>query len=560
MSTRIYILIIVFCFPVFSTAYAQNKVQSAWERVYEEQQAKKKARFDANMAKAVDYAVDKNKSGITQIRPIESNPDAYILTIDRTEYLFTRPNDRDNAKNRFVNNATKDAIAKLIELQFDKQKIQYENMRKHYEKTFGAEVKQKVSSHCSVRKGKNPKYKPSEPQPPKPGPPVTTTVDVFPTVTPPNTQEPPDNGKQNQTVYQKALADAANREAEGNYIDLNSTPRIFEKPNSPRKEGENTMEAEMRKRERIATDRNIVSMKSKKDELMAKYDELFANCIKTKSDCIGQFKPLRDEIETLDKMIDGRKEWLERLENMSQEKLMAEEKYYKKLSDMADLAQGSYANDEDKDAIPDIWNVDKKYANIIDETNDNIVGFQCELFYNEETDQYVLSFRGTEFFDRGLLETAKDVGTDFVENFIKVPAGQTETALKVIEKLKEAGIPLEKLELTGHSLGGRLAAEAAVAYGLTAYTFNAADVSLTTRKGTPNPKANIVNTVSANDPLTASTYGLGNPKGGRNYNWSSNTYSPGNTHVIKDAYGGHSIALLRQVLKQRHNDVKSRIK
>jgi hypothetical protein len=50
------------------------------------------------------------------------------------------------------------------------------------------------------------------------------------------------------------------------------------------------------------------------------------------------------------------------------------------------------------------------------------------------------------------------------------------------EELRNKGIDSKDLQLTGHSLGGRLAAEAAIKNKLMAYTFNSADVSLDTRR------------------------------------------------------------------------------
>ena len=153
MSKKTYLLIGL-CLSAFSTAYAQGNLDKALNNAYEKSRAESKAKFDAKMAQAIDYAVSKNKSGITQIRPIESNPDAYILKIDGTSYMFTRPDDRDNAKNRFINNATKDAIAKLVAIQGGN-----DNMRQRYEKGYGAEVRQKISNRCSVSKGRNPNYR-----------------------------------------------------------------------------------------------------------------------------------------------------------------------------------------------------------------------------------------------------------------------------------------------------------------------------------------------------------------------------------------------------------------
>jgi len=376
-----------------------------------------------------------------------------------------------------------------------------------------------------------------------------------------------------------------------NGIDPNATPRIFEQPYAPKMDRENTMEAEMREHERIAAEReerekayrfNVDSMKSRKDKLAAEYDELLTNCIKynIKSDCIGQFKPIRDEIDVMNNRIAGREEWLDKVKAMKDAgSLDAQERNYKKLAEMAGMAEYSY---EEKQGKPEGWEPDKKYANIIDEANNNNDGFHCELLYNEKTGKYVLSFRGTN--DWGLKKEG-DLDNNVHGNFSKNDA-QTKLAIKVtgdiITELEKQGIPSEKLkeqlQLTGHSLGGRLAAEAAIEKNLIAYTFDAADISRTTRdKIGINNNVNILNTVSANDPITARGVGLGNSEGGINQQSyikppkiRTNEYFSGNTNVIKEVYGrkeglkdhilgvsseAHDMSYLRQAIELRHQDI-----
>ena len=291
-------------------------------------------------------------------------------------------------------------------------------------------------------------------------------------------------------------------------------------------------------------------LKSQKETLEAKYWNDFNNCLKynVNSDCLGQFKPIQNEIEAIDNRIKGREEWLNGVDNMTAVgTLEAEERKYKQLAEMAGLSEYSY---KEKEGRPEGWNEvqDSKLSAIISNANDNFSGFHCELLQNGEG-KYVVAFRGTEF-------SAKDiVGADLLESLC--PIGQTNNAINVVEELSKAGIALDDITVTGHSLGGRLAAEVAIEKGLTAYTFNAADISITTKAvitttGFIDPKTNITNTVSANDILT-STVGLGSYLGG----------NISDKNIIKEAYGnglgeGHGITFLRQAIEQRYQDIKNK--
>ena len=98
-----------------------------------------------------------------------------------------------------------------------------------------------------------------------------------------------------------------------------------------------------------------------------------------------------------------------------------------------------------------------------------------------------------------------------VDGALNEDATQVGKAAKMVEGLVEnCGIPLDKLEFTGHSLGGRLASEMAVKFDCPAVVFNAAGVSpavyesyMLQRKSPANPRAGyIIDITSANDPLT----------------------------------------------------------
>jgi len=270
---------------------------------------------------------------------------------------------------------------------------------------------------------------------------------------------------------------------------------------------------------------------------------------------------------------EGREEWLKKLDSMSPAALAVQEKNYKQLSDMAGLAEYSY---KEKQGLPLGWDTIKNsnLSALISKANTNNDGFHCELLYNDSTKKYVLSFRGTELTD------VKDLADDLVGNYIK--STQTKDAINITNNITKAllnsGIDSKDLQLTGHSLGGRLAAESSMATGLVAYTFNAADVSWTTRNDAGiNNKGNILNTVSSTDLLTNSPVGLGSNGGGINHqstkkiisDYSSfpiinqptlNDYMSGYTNVINEAAGYHSMSPLREAIVQRHNDIVNKIK
>ncbi|MDR2823913.1 MAG: hypothetical protein LBB41_01775 [Prevotellaceae bacterium] len=326
---------------------------------------------------------------------------------------------------------------------------------------------------------------------------------------------------------------------------------------------ENSIEAEMRERERIAAlnpfDLELLNLKKTALERQLKeYRDLCKGTI----DCPWntEMNKIQDAIDVLDNQIAGREKWLEDIGKMSDDVLEAQEKNYKNLEEMAGLANCSYEGRK----IPDGWKKCIDFA-CIDQTNINGAesGFRCELLYNENTKKYVLSFRGTDDINDVLKAWAEG-------NYVKTDE-QTALAMQVTKDLLNKGIDPKDLQLTGHSLGGRLAAETAVENGLIAYTFNSADVSLETRSGEKvKTSGNILNTVSANDILTSSSFGLGastssiplagNSKQGVNKNWSSNTYSPGYTNVIQEAYGNskldaHDMNFLLNSIKQRHSDI-----
>ncbi|MDR1724847.1 MAG: DUF2974 domain-containing protein, partial [Bacteroidales bacterium] len=291
----------------------------------------------------------------------------------------------------------------------------------------------------------------------------------------------------------------------------------------------------------------------------------------------------------------AREEWLNKLDKMSEDELKNRESIYKTYLDMASMAEYSYKDGSIKEKdLPNGWQEvkfenDPNLSNIINMANNNDDGFQCSLLMNEEG-KYVLSFRGTN-------EIIKD-GKEDVNGIFTPDSPQARLALQTTEKLLNSGIiKKENLQLTGHSLGGRLASEVAVEYGLTAYTFNSAGVSLQTKNKIRNDlekmnnSGKIINVCSANDKLTTvqnlgsffadnhylkpiSNFLLTNntlksqqkqnilDKGTiliRNALFGADVRNVGGRKVISDAYGGHSITALRTSIGRRYADIQNKL-
>lgn len=106
---------------------------------------------------------------------------------------------------------------------------------------------------------------------------------------------------------------------------------------------------------------------------------------------------------------------------------------------------------------------------------DKKTGFHATLF-RDDNGRYVLSYEGTDFKDH-----AGDVVTDVMG------AGATsaqvhqaiQAATTVKQRLMANGVTAGNFSLTGHSLGGELAAAGSIATGAKATTFNAAGLSYT---------------------------------------------------------------------------------
>ena len=109
---------------------------------------------------------------------------------------------------------------------------------------------------------------------------------------------------------------------------------------------------------------------------------------------------------------------------------------------------------------------------------DKRTGFHATLF-RDDNGRYVLSYEGTNFHDFG-----GDVLTDVKGAVATSPqvhqAIQAATTVK--QRLMANGVTAGNFSLTGHSLGGELAAAGSIATGAKATTFNAAGLSYTSMR------------------------------------------------------------------------------
>ncbi|MDR2064727.1 MAG: hypothetical protein LBP85_03330 [Prevotellaceae bacterium] len=143
-------------------------------------------------------------------------------------------------------------------------------------------------------------------------------------------------------------------------------------------------------------------------------------------------------------------------------------------------------------------------------------GFNAQIYYNDKTNEYVLSFRGSEFPTKDMLDWVTNysqaIGSDeYRKQYVKAQ----NLALILQKTCKDC-----KISITGHSLGGGLASAAGLVTGLPTYTFNAAGLHKNTVDDFDNKvkNSNIKAYYSDDDILSQAQYGrysdivLSNPK------------------------------------------------
>ena len=106
-------------------------------------------------------------------------------------------------------------------------------------------------------------------------------------------------------------------------------------------------------------------------------------------------------------------------------------------------------------------------------------GLSAMLSRSPVTGKYFLAFRGTESLLNG-----KDVAADIMQG-AGLRTAQYEQAIRLAQLVKDKLGPDAKIVLTGHSLGGGMAAAASYATGLDAVVFNPASVNRIYANGNP---------------------------------------------------------------------------
>lgn len=104
-------------------------------------------------------------------------------------------------------------------------------------------------------------------------------------------------------------------------------------------------------------------------------------------------------------------------------------------------------------------------SKIIDFIKDNEGkhSFNSEIYYDRDRDRYILAFRGTK--------GRKDLDSD-VQLAVTGAADQHNIVSKMADVILASGIPLDKLVITGHSMGGGQATHMGLRTGCLTYAYN----------------------------------------------------------------------------------------
>lgn len=199
----------------------------------------------------------------------------------------------------------------------------------------------------------------------------------------------------------------------------------------------------------------------------------------------NKIKPTPEELEILNSY----NEYVDMVCKSAQDKLSAEEERVPEL-EMAAYSIAVY-KDDDTNLITDYFKPNplrdmsiisnpqersgaEKIVNFINE-NEGKSGFNSEIYYDKGQDKYVIAIRGTEF------TKLKDLSADALFALL-AKSPQHDIAYKLAQTIKESGIPLDKIKITGHSLGGGLASIVGMITGCETYIYNPAHVSLEAAK------------------------------------------------------------------------------
>lgn len=223
---------------------------------------------------------------------------------------------------------------------------------------------------------------------------------------------------------------------------------------------------------------------------LSRYDRMLSDQFKALTgfdinELNAKIKPTPEELEILNSY----NEYVDMVCKSAQDKLSAEEERVPEL-EMAAYSIAVYKDDgiesitdyfkpnplRDMSVIrnPQERNGAEKIVNFINE-NEGKSGFNSEIYYDKDRGEYVVAIRGTEL---GLSKEAiKDVGVDLAFALL-TKSPQHDIAYNLAQIIKESGIPLDKIKITGHSLGGGLASIVGLITGCETYIYNPAHISL----------------------------------------------------------------------------------
>lgn len=199
----------------------------------------------------------------------------------------------------------------------------------------------------------------------------------------------------------------------------------------------------------------------------------------------NKIKPTPEELEILNSY----NEYVDMVCKSAQDKLSAEEERVPEL-EMAAYSIAVY-KDDGIESITDYFKPSplrdmsvirnpqersgaEKIVNFINE-NEGKSGFNSEIYYDKDRGEYVVAIRGTELTKLG------DLTAD-VSFALLATSPQHDIAYKLAQTIKNSGIPLDKIKITGHSLGGGLASIVGMITGCETYIYNPAHVSLEAAK------------------------------------------------------------------------------
>ena len=164
--------------------------------------------------------------------------------------------------------------------------------------------------------------------------------------------------------------------------------------------------------------------------------------------------------------------------------------------DYASLSAAAYKNG----MLKDTERVNGKIFEVIDIGASPLTGFRATAYRDKKTGETIISYRGTQAFDDGLVDLGMVATEVNAQRFESIAFTQhvMETAEDYASK---SGRPMN-VTVTGHSLGGSLAEINAAHFGLRGETFNAYGAVGLDRDATEGGER-VINHARALDPISA---------------------------------------------------------